>query len=240
MEVEVVEVVSTFNNGGGRPFCHGHVVSNCFHRFDRSFHSPSQQNRSQNNNYGGYPPQALYATPQTVMDPSWYMDSGASYHVTPHSAQFEDFTPTGEQASVTGIGSVSLFQNNSKLQLNDVLLVPTATKSLISVSKLTSDNPVNVHFTNSNCLVKDKTTGNLVAHGMSNEGLYKMSEGGNVKAQAHTVDTQNKYVQDDREYRRWHCKLGHPNDKVLKQILNKCNAKISFTGSDTKINSKDK
>ena len=77
------------------------------------------------------------------------MDSGSNYHVTPNSETLDQvhsvgkahlLTCTGEKASVTGIGSV--FLPYSKLHLNDVLIVPSATKNLLSVQKLANDNQV--------------------------------------------------------------------------------------------------
>lgn len=158
---------------GNRPYCAlcekpGHAVHNCFHRFDRNFQPPTH-GRGFGGSSGQFSqsPHAFYAgsadgygaNPRSVADPCWYMDSGANYHVTPFSDQLENytqvgkthlFTCTGEKTKVVGIGSTSLSTSSpkSKLILNDVLLVPSATKNLVSVNRLTQDNAVNVCFTN--------------------------------------------------------------------------------------------
>ncbi|KAF7843559.1 Retrovirus-related Pol polyprotein from transposon RE1 [Senna tora] len=96
------------SNGGSRPYCHlcektGHVVANCYYRFDKTFQPPYWQN----SNVSGSTPnqaQAFYATPQTVDDASWYVDSGATHHVTPHTDQFESYAPVGDRTKITGIG----------------------------------------------------------------------------------------------------------------------------------------
>lgn len=145
------------NTGGNRPYCHlcerfGHTVVNCFHRFDRSFQPPSLQNSHSNttNHFNHFPPQALYATPQVVGDASWYFDSGASHHVASSSTHLDNYIPgtsspytcTGARTPVTGIGTATLHTPHSKLLLKDILVVPAATKNLLSVQKLTHDNPV--------------------------------------------------------------------------------------------------
>lgn len=115
------------------------------------------------------PPHAYYANPYSVTDPTWYMDSGANYHVTPHFEQLEEIAPTSkshlitctrEQTPILGVGSTVIpCAHASKLRLNDVLYVPSATKSLMSVNKLVRDNPVHINFTNQSCDVKDSLTG---------------------------------------------------------------------------------
>ena len=97
------------------------------------------------------------------------MDSGSNFHVTPTPENLDNVNPvgmshlitcTGEKARITGIGS-TLF-SPSKLHLNDVLIVPSATKKLLSVHKLTEDNRVHIVFTNTGCTVKDPVTGKLL------------------------------------------------------------------------------
>ncbi|KAF7813720.1 putative copia-type protein [Senna tora] len=89
------------NTGSGRPFCHlcekqGHIVSDCYFRFDKTFQPPKWQNSGSSSNNGSASAQAFYATPQVVDDPSWYVDSGATHHVTPHSNQLDYYTPVGK------------------------------------------------------------------------------------------------------------------------------------------------
>jgi len=115
------------NQGGGRLFCQlceksGHTTATCWHRFDKNFHAPSEPTSSYN---FSQQPSALYAEPQTMNDPSWYMDSGASYHVCPNANQFDQFastgkiylfTCTGEKANIVGIGNTSLSQSNLSIK----------------------------------------------------------------------------------------------------------------------------
>ena len=64
----------------------GHIAIKCYHRFYLSVTSPniSQNNnsttRKANNPNQNY--QTYFVSPKTVSDPSWYMGSGLTNHVT--------------------------------------------------------------------------------------------------------------------------------------------------------------
>ena len=87
-------------------------------------------------------PSVLVATSDiTVQD--WIMDSGASFHVTPHCEWFTcyDAKRTGRvrlgndfACDIKGIGDIKLkFQSGATFVLKDVRHVPELTKSLISI-----------------------------------------------------------------------------------------------------------
>ncbi|RVW84221.1 hypothetical protein CK203_045277 [Vitis vinifera] len=60
----------------------GHIAINCYHRFDRAFQSPPSNSLT-----------FMVALPNTIADPSWYFDSGASTHVTnnPDNLSFKSY-----------------------------------------------------------------------------------------------------------------------------------------------------
>lgn len=154
----------------------------------------------------------------------WYFDSGATHHITPTTAQLENFIP-GNLTPVTGIGTVKLQTPSNDLLLTDVLVVPAATKKLLSVQKLTHDNPVNICFTDSSCYVKDKMTNRVLAHGIPSQGVYQMvSDGGRL---AYAYSASASINGGDDEYLKWHYKLGHPSDRVISQVLSDCNLRLS-------------
>uniref|UniRef100_A0A803NYU4 Retrovirus-related Pol polyprotein from transposon TNT 1-94-like beta-barrel domain-containing protein n=1 Tax=Cannabis sativa TaxID=3483 RepID=A0A803NYU4_CANSA len=113
---------------------------------------------------------ALFASPETVADPAWYADSGATYHIT---TDFNNLTlqndyhgsdkfmvANDELIPITHTGSTSLSSHHHlrTVNLHNVLCVPNIKKSLISISKLTVDNDVFVEFHVNNYLIKDETT----------------------------------------------------------------------------------
>ncbi|KAK4253216.1 hypothetical protein QN277_010546 [Acacia crassicarpa] len=212
--------------GGGRPFCvncqrPGHTIATCYYRNDSSGFSHFQS------------PQAFYANSSIFTNPSWYMDSGANYHVTPNSEQLEDVTPVGtfyittctrQPSSIAGIGSVTIPCNQSQLILKTVLHVPSATKNLINVNHLIVDNPVCVEFTDSWCDVKDMKTSKSLLRGILKEGMYPMN--------ARRIDTVPQacmatHDATPEDFAYWHHVLSHPSIRVLKQILPNCNKKLS-------------
>lgn len=180
------------------------------------------------------------------------MDSGANYHVTPYMDNLDQVTSLGktthlytctrEKTNITGIGSISL----SDLQLNDVFVVPTTTKNLLSVNKLIADNLVHVHFSNNDCVVKVKSKGCPLVKGKVSQGMHPMmckkvaetkssaTSSLNQVPQVHTAISlatnapRHKLLTKD-EFLFWHYKLGHPSDRILNKVLHKCNFRFNTT-----------
>jgi histone deacetylase 1/2 len=137
-------------HGGGRfqpgIYCQlckkeGHDVLGCFKRFDHSFTGQPQKT-------------AAAATSSYGVDTNWYMDTGATDHVTGELEKLtvHDKYHGGEQIlaangsgmEIANVGYSRLHSPN--LHLNNVLHVPQAHKSLCSVNRLTRDNKVFLEF----------------------------------------------------------------------------------------------
>ena len=91
---------------GLRPTCQvcgrqGHIAINCYHRFDRAFQSPPSNSLT-----------VMVALPNTIADPSWYFDSGASTHVTnnPDNLSFKSYY-NGHDKVTVGNGQGLCIQN---------------------------------------------------------------------------------------------------------------------------------
>ncbi|MBA0823951.1 hypothetical protein Goarm_020644, partial [Gossypium armourianum] len=89
----------------------GHLVDRCYYRFDSSYKSTNMRPPPQANVCLSSPPvpsmtvsasqpHAMLATPDTVEDPAWYPDSGATHHLT-HSVE-----SLGDNTSRSGPGRV--------------------------------------------------------------------------------------------------------------------------------------
>ena len=114
----------------------GHAVINCFKRFDRTFTPPQKSASTAMASYGA--------------DSNWYMDSGATDHISSDldKLTIRDRYMGGDQvhaANGTGmriehIGHSILHSPSSNLHLNNILHVPTASKNLVSVNRLARDN----------------------------------------------------------------------------------------------------
>ncbi|KAL9426217.1 hypothetical protein AB3S75_033067 [Citrus x aurantiifolia] len=124
-------------------------------------------------------------------DEGWYLDSGATHHLTNSMANMHvsnEFRGNdkliigdGKCLSITHVGNTNLTIQSSKIQsastciaLKDILLVPSITKNLISVSRLTTDNDVSVEFLGSVCFVKDILKGKILLLGIAKKCLYKL------------------------------------------------------------------
>ena len=77
---------------------------------------------------------------------TWLLDSGASYHVTPHRSQFRQYSDrhsdsvrvgNSQHCAVIGIGTIELnLPGGSTLVLHNVRHVPELSRPLISVGQL--------------------------------------------------------------------------------------------------------
>ncbi|KAL5834541.1 hypothetical protein ACOSQ4_014038 [Xanthoceras sorbifolium] len=174
------------------------VMSDLGHDYDpvRQFqHGSTQQPSYSSFNSIQQPPQAhfntnssaYFASPDSVQDPAWYMDSGATNHVTSSLGNLsiqsyyngnERLTVgNGQQLPIAHIGSsyiVSHTQPASILQLKDVLHVPNITKNLLSISKFTKDNNACAEFYDNHFVVKDKVSRKVLLHGQLRNGLYQL------------------------------------------------------------------
>ena len=120
-----------------------------------------------------------------LMDPNWYLDSGATNHYTLDLFNLSNKTDfhgsdniymvNGESLAISHIGSSSfstICSNKPCLQLINMLHVPRLTKNLISVSKFTADNDVFFEFHPNICFVKDQQSETIKLQGSLKNGLY--------------------------------------------------------------------
>ncbi|KAH9744520.1 retrovirus-related pol polyprotein from transposon RE1 [Citrus sinensis] len=128
---------------------------------------------------------APVATYGTVADSAWYLDSGATNHVTQDpgifvhcSAYFGNdklHVGNGMGLAIESIGSAVIQTlSTSYLYLNNILLVPAITKNLLSISKLLADNNAFIEFFDCACFVKAKNTGIILLKGIARAGLYQV------------------------------------------------------------------
>ena len=100
---------------------------------------------------------------------AWFMDSGASKHITSMKSLFKDLQPTKEGhivacannaiLPVKGIGSITLTSiNGDPFPLHNCLYVPGIKKNLLSVPTLAKGG-YHVAFEDNKCVVCDKEKG---------------------------------------------------------------------------------
>jgi len=152
----------------------------------------------------------------------WYVDSGASNHMTSHAKWFRDtkdlktprFVEIGDDTThpITQIGKVSLsMQDGQTKYLKYVFHVPTMTKNLVSLGQMVEQG-LQVTFNPDGCFVEDmKNQGKLVAKGENNGQMFTLDV--NMLEVNSMLFTHGKGA---RDIRIWHKRVGHVNLQRLK------------------------
>ncbi|RVW82298.1 Retrovirus-related Pol polyprotein from transposon RE1 [Vitis vinifera] len=147
----------------------------------RPIHNSHQQHDSTNTC-----PHAYIVAPNLDSNTSWFVDSGATHHMTIDSNTLDvsdHYSGTGnvvvgngQTLDIFSVGHTSFPSRKSSksLHLTNVLHVPQITKNLISVAKFTQDNDVILEFDSHGCFVKDKKSREILLQGNLKEGLYQL------------------------------------------------------------------
>ncbi|CAL1375244.1 unnamed protein product [Linum trigynum] len=180
--------------------------------FSVSQHLPSQPNYAGKYVLSSYAQHGLMALTQV-----WILDSGASDHIACTLAVFKQarsvsnqfvYLPNGSKVEVSHIGSVQI---PNGLILQDVLLVPSFTFNLVSISKLTHDLPISLLFESDSCHIQDQTTKNLIGSAKQDRGLYHLTlpSRSTSDISSHQVATTYNFLPHQIDL--WHWRLGHPS-----------------------------
>ncbi|KAI0501901.1 hypothetical protein KFK09_016846 [Dendrobium nobile] len=202
----------------------GHTADICWHRHDANYITQRSQPDSNN---------ALFATTEAPAS-EWYLDSGASAHMTNKSDQLiqgsayqgNDQVMVGDGRTVpiahSGLGLLPT--PDRKLLLSNLLHIPAISHNLLSISKLVSTNNISITFTPNGFTLKDLQTNQHLLSGPCKNGLYPI-------AMPRTSNNALSAVQTTRI--NWHERLGHPQQRTLHQISrNNPHLKISFLHND--------
>ena len=171
------------------------------------------------------PIQQTNCTPISFEDLPFYVDTGATIHISPERSDFLMLRPISARAvkgvggsSVTaiGIGNIKLcIAHSAHINLQNALYIPNATVCLISVSTLTCDNKAVAHFDEDACWITNKSTNAIIVHGnlLPNKKLYSLDL---ISTQAqHALSTQHAPNLETLQ----HC-LGHVNYQTLRDMVN--------------------
>ena len=171
--------------------------------------------------FSAHVPHAMASAPASPSSSAWYPDSGATHHITPdynmllnpsvYNGPDKVYVGNGEGLHISTLGLAILPNPSRPLHLNHVLHVPTITRNLLSVRQLTTDNNVFVEFDPTSCFVKDRISGKVLLRGQLKDGLYHFSP----------TQPSHALLGEHASPPAWHARLGHPNLRVLSQILNK-------------------
>ena len=165
-------------------------------------------------------PQALAAMNlQENNDQQFYVDSGATSHMTNNTGNLDHVRPyrgndkiivgNGQDLNISHIGSASLNTNHGSLHLNNILGVPKLKKNLLSVGQLIDDIKCVFEFNTDGFIVKSKEN-KVLAKGSKQGKLYTLE--GDFHAAFNAIQGESS------GFSLWHKRLGHANPKILEAL----------------------
>ncbi|GKA94117.1 ribonuclease H-like domain-containing protein, partial [Tanacetum coccineum] len=187
-------------------------------------------------------------------DPTWNMDTGASFHLNSHSSNLSTVynnclypsVRVGETILVTNTGHSILPILSRLLYLHNVLVTPNIIKNLIYVLQFTRDNKYTIEFDEFRFPVKDFLTRHILLRYDSSGDLYPVTKSYPIPSAFLSISPTT-----------WHQRLGHPGAEVLRYLISRnfisCNKEKSshichacqlgkhvnlpFASSDTRVSS---
>lgn len=209
---------------------YGHFSKNCHTQKKKQAQSDSN---SKNNGY-----YAVFSAGETLDKTRWYIDSGASQHMCRERKWMYDVSPTtisnikvadNKTVAVEGCGSVNLHIKDSegkpqKIQVRNVLYVPSLTTNLLSVSQMTK-NGCEVNFGKDCCNVYQNQKLILTASQYNN--MYVLKDFSGIPALLSTVD--------ENDINLWHLRMGHLNFTDLQKIGNSVDGVYELSKKDIQV-----
>lgn len=166
-------------------------------------------------------------------DNDWFLDSGASRHMTPRRDILMEFRSTDSpgisvaddrRLKVEGCGTAHLIVDGSEITLHNVLYVPELRANLLSLDVI-SRTGHRIVMDDGVCQVFNKSKGNLIIKAKSSGGTFKV-DAGHIKCM----------LARDDELIEWHRKMGHMSYGGLK-MMQKADSSIKFDGTRESISS---
>lgn len=168
---------------------------------------------------------------------NWYMDSGASSHLSSSSGNLSSINTTSNSHSniIVGNGSSlpifcsghTFFPNPTRpLHLSNVLVSPELITNLISVRQFTRDNSCSVEFDPFGLSVKDLQTKAVLHRCDSSGDLYPFlptSTSTTARALVAALETT------------WHRRLGHPGVQVFSTLRSNKAISVAPNSHDTSL-----
>lgn len=155
---------------------------------------------------------------QEPTDSAWYMDSGATNHITAQPGTLNSvfnmsITPSvlvgdGSRAPVTQMGNAVLSSSPKKLFLKNVLVCPSIIKNLISVRQFVSENSCSIEFDPFGFTVKDLRTRINMLRCDSPGPLYSVTP-------SSSSSLPSVFLADSS---LWHRRLGHPGSSINRSL----------------------
>ena len=160
----------------------------------------------------------MYTLGLNVPDANWYMDTGATSHMTSGQGNLSSYfnlstkrgilIGNGQSIPIQGYGHTTLPSPHPPLRLNNVLHAPILIKNLVFVRKFTCDNSVSVEFDPFGFSVKDYQTGMPLMRSNRRGELYPLTTTNNASPSTFAALAPSL----------WHERLGHPRASILSSL----------------------
>ncbi|KAJ9513299.1 hypothetical protein QJQ45_001341 [Haematococcus lacustris] len=165
---------------------------------------------------------AMSVVSKPLLRGEWLVDSGCSRHLTPHRDILQGYKPlpvphtiicgNGSTMAATGQGSVQFRGAGGELTLLNVLHVPAAEGSLVSVGKATRAGGV-VHFTPLGCCINMPGTGCSITARQVDEDLFLLDS-----QPVRAADSFSMAARICDDPLTLHHRLGHPGYRQLARL----------------------
>ncbi|PKU60934.1 Retrovirus-related Pol polyprotein from transposon TNT 1-94 [Dendrobium catenatum] len=189
----------------------GHTADVCWHRHDANYVTPRTTPDTSH---------ALLATSDSSST-DWYLDSGASSHMTNrldnltqssiYNGNDQVTVGDGRSVPIAHSGTGLLPTPDRKLRLSNLLHIPSISYNLLSISNLVKENQISITFDPNGYVFKDLQTQTTLFRGPCRNGLYPLSSS-SVPHQHKALSTIPQRVIN------WHFRLGHPHSKTMQAI----------------------
>lgn len=155
----------------------------------------------------------------------WYLDSGASAHMSPYKNILNGYsdsdniksitTANNEKINVCGSGCAMVNINDNDVKINNVLYVPKLCANLLSVKKIVENNN-KITFDKNKCVIYNDNN-EVITEVIAENGVYKIRENDvcMLSKQSETAMT-------------WHRRLGHLNYQTMIKMRNGAVSGIEF------------
>lgn len=221
--------------------CHrqGHFAKNCPDRGKTVQYQNIGQSSQTASKHSNKKFSLLTTLPENIGLNEWYVDSGATAHMTGKKDWIVNYTvdtikevtiANNEKLSTDGRGDVQidLADNSCVKTITDVVYVPKLSTNLLSVSKMV-EKGLSVIFSNRGCQIYGtncKVEGEVIASACETNGIYKL----NVQSPLETLQQEQTYFTISMNSQElWHRRLGHLNKQSMNLLRKGMVSGVKYT-----------